>query len=134
MAVEIALVCAQLVLVAVFGRAGFFHSARFAGFARDPRYHWAGAVGRLRMRVIGVAEIAAAAGLAVSISVGIAAPSLVIFGGWLAVASALGLTLLSAAAVGFHVARGEIDATIAPSLLAVLAGSVVAGRIAAGSL
>lgn len=133
MAIEVALVCAQLVLVAVFGRAGFFHSARFADFARDPRYPWAGAVGRLRMRVIGIAEMAGAAGLLASISVGVLAPSEVILSVSLAVAAAVGLAVLSAAAVGFHVTRGEIDATIPPSLLAVLAIGVVAG-LAAGSM
>jgi hypothetical protein len=74
-----------------------------------PMAPWAQSIPLPRVRLIGLAEVLGAAGLIV--------PPLVRIAPWLALAAAIGLVLLQAVALAFHLARGERSVGINVALL-----------------
>lgn len=118
---DIALWILQILLALVFLGAGATHAFRFDQFAARPRTAWATDVGRARMRLIGLAEIAG--------GIGLIAPAVTGILPWLTPLAAAGLALVMLAAVGFHARRrGEESSIAIDTVLGALALVVVVGR------
>ena len=118
---DIALWILQILLALAFVGAGVNHAFRFDRFAARPRMAWATDIGRERMRLIGVAEIAGGIGLIAPAGMGILP--------WLTPLAAAGLVLVMLAAAAFHARRSGEESNVAINLvLGALALVVVVGR------
>jgi len=118
---DIALWILQILLALTFVGAGVSHAFRFDQFAARPRMAWATDVGRERMRLIGLAEIAGGIGLIVPAVTGILP--------WLTPLAAAGLVLVMLAAAAFHARRrGEVSNVAINLVIGALALLVVVGR------
>lgn len=118
---DIALWILQVLLALAFVVAGTSHAFRYEQFAARPQMAWANAVGRDRMRLIGLAEIAGGIGLIVPAVTGILP--------WLTPLAAVGLVAVMLAAVAFHASRqGEGSNVAVNGVLAALALVVAVGR------
>jgi uncharacterized membrane protein len=96
---DIALRIVQVLLAVIFLVVGFAKAFRYEEFIARPNSAWARDVGRTRVRVIGLLEIAGAVGLIVPAATGIIP--------WLTplAAACLAVTMIGAGAL--HLRRGE---------------------------
>jgi uncharacterized membrane protein YphA (DoxX/SURF4 family) len=111
----------QVVLALAFIVAGAGHAFDFDRASSRPRMGWMTSVGRDRMRIIGLLEVAGGIGLIVPALTGIAP--------WLTAVAAAGLALLMLAALLFHLARREYPASVVNALLGGLALVAAGGRV-----
>jgi hypothetical protein len=90
------------------------------------RMAWASAVPAGFVRFIGVAELLGAVGLILPLAMGVLP--------WLTVAAAIGLVIVQAGAIVFHLSRGEGGTVPTNLILLVLAVFIIIGRLATRSL
>lgn len=110
----------QLVLAALFGMAGFMKTTAPIAVL-TAKMVWPGAVPEGLVRFIGVAELAGAVGLVL--------PALTRIKPLLTPIAAVGLVLVMALAVPFHLSRGEAHALAVNVPLGALAAFVAWGRL-----
>jgi uncharacterized membrane protein YphA (DoxX/SURF4 family) len=121
MTADVVLWILQVLLALAFLGAGVNHILGYDRMAAQPRMAWVTAVGRDRLRVIGVLEVLGAIGVVLPGLTGVL-PSLVPIA-----AAALALLMLSAAI--FHLRRpGEVASIGVNAALGVLALAVAIGR------
>lgn len=121
---DIALRIAQVLLAVIFLAVGFAKAFRYEQFAARPNSEWARDLGRTRVRVIGLLEIAGAVGLVVPAATGILP--------WLTplAAACLAATMIGAAVLNLR--RGETRAIPQNVVLGVMAALLAVGLVAAG--
>ena len=105
----------QILLALAFLGVGYGHTLRFEQMSTRPGMTWLGAVGRDRMRVIGILEILGAIGLILPAATG--------FLPWLTPVAATALTVLMVLAIVLHARRPDEGRNII--------GNVILGAIAA---
>jgi uncharacterized membrane protein len=111
----------QALLALAFLGAGVNHILNFARMAAQPPMSWVTAVGRDRLRIIGVLEVVGAIGLILPALTGVLP--------WLVPTAAACLTVLMVSAAVFHVRRpGEAQNITVNAALGVLALVVAIGR------
>lgn len=108
----------QALLGPVFAFAGFQHAFRFEAFAARPGMGWARDIGRERMRMTGLLEMAGGTGLVLPAATGILP--------WLTPLAAAGLAATMLVAALFHLRRGE--PVIASAVLLLVAAFIAVGR------
>jgi uncharacterized membrane protein YphA (DoxX/SURF4 family) len=107
---------AQILLALTFLASGANHAFRFDAAAKG-QMSWMLAVGRDRMRVIGILEILGALGLVLPTATGILP--------WLTPLAALGLALIMLGAAVFHLRRqGEVVNAVFNAVIGLLAAGV----------
>jgi putative oxidoreductase len=116
--VDIALWVAQVLLGIGFIAAGLNHAVNYDGASK--RMDWMTAVGRDRMRAIGILEVLGGVGVILPAITGVAP--------WLTPVAATCLAVLMLAAIVFHLRRRENAAVVANLVLGLLAGFVAYGR------
>jgi uncharacterized membrane protein len=94
----------QVLLALAFLGAGVGHILNFDRMATQPRQSWVTAVGRERLRIIGVLEVLGAIGVVLPGATGVLP--------WLVPVAAASLTLLIAFAVVFHLRRPARSRTL----------------------
>jgi putative oxidoreductase len=113
----------QVLLALAFLGAGVGHILNYDRMATQPRMSWVTAVGRDRLRIIGVLEVLGAIGVVLPAATGVLP--------WLVPVAAASLALLMAFAVVFHARRhGEMPNLVFNLVLGVLALVVAIGRSA----
>ena len=111
----------QLLLALAFLGAGIGHIVNYERMASQPRMSWVTAVGRDRLRVIGVLEVLGA--------IGVVLPALTGVLPWLVPTAAASLALLMVFAMVFHLRRpGEVPNVTVNAGLGALALAVAIGR------
>jgi len=111
----------QIVLALVFLGVGYSHTAGFERSSTQPRTAWLTAVGRERMRIIGILEILGAIGLIVPAATGILP--------WLTPLAAAALAVLMVLAAMFHARRpGEGPNIVFNLVLGAIAALIAYGR------
>lgn len=116
---NIALWAAQLLLAIAFGMAGFLKSTQPID-ALAPQMEWVAAVPVWLVRLIGVSELAGAAGLVL--------PALTRIKPALTPLAAAGLVAVMVLASLFHVTRGELGALPVNAVLGGIAAFIAWGR------
>ncbi len=117
---NVALWIAQVLLAAAFGAGGWMKAT--TPFAElGARVGWVNAVSPELVRLIGIAELAAAMGLIL--------PALTRILPALTPLAAVGLLVIMILAAGFHVQRGEMNALPINLVLGALAAFVAWGRL-----
>lgn len=111
----------QVLLVVVYLMAGSMKAFRPLEVL-SKRMAWVRTVPAGFVRFIGVAEVLGAIGLILPMATHTAP--------WLTVAAAAGLALVQVCAIGFHVSRHETRVLPGNIVLLLLAGFVLAGRVA----
>lgn len=113
----------QALLALAFLGAGARHILNYDRMATQPRTSWVTAVGRDRLRIIGVLEVLGAIGVVLPAATGVRP--------WLVPVAAASLALLMAFAIVFHLRRpGEMPNIVFNVALGVLALAVAIGRFA----
>jgi uncharacterized membrane protein YphA (DoxX/SURF4 family) len=111
----------QALLALAFLGAGANHILNFDRMAAQPRMDWVMAVGRERLRVIGVLEVLGA--------IGVVLPAVTGVFPWLVPTAAACLALLMISAAIFHLRRpGESQSVVLNAALGMLALAVAIGR------
>lgn len=111
----------QALLALAFLGAGANHILNYDRMAPQPRMSWVTAVGRDRLRIIGVLEVLGA--------IGVVLPALTGVLPWLVPTAAAALALLMVSAAVFHLRRpGEAPNVAVNAALGVLALAVSIGR------
>ena len=111
----------QIVLALAFLGVGYSHTAGFERSSTQPRTAWLTAVGRDRMRIIGILEILGAIGLVVPAATGILP--------WLTPLAAASLVVLMILAAAFHARRpGEGPNIVFNLVLGAIAALIAYGR------
>jgi uncharacterized membrane protein len=110
----------QILLAVAFLLTGVNHAFRTAQIRSQQGMSWVAAVPSPLMTFIGISEILGALGLVL--------PALTGAWTWLTPLAALGLAIIQALAIGFHVRRNETQNIIANFILLVLAAFVAYGR------
>jgi uncharacterized membrane protein len=112
----------QALLALAFLGAGINHALNYERMVSQPRMGWASAVGRDRLRVIGVLEVLGA--------IGVILPGLTGVLPWLVPTAAASLALLMVAAGVLHLRReGEAPNVVVNAGLGILALAVAIGRV-----
>jgi len=113
----------QALLALAFLVMGVVHVLNYDRMATQPRTSWVAAVGRDRLRTIGVLEVLGAIGTVLPAITGVLP--------WLVPIAAASLALLMVFAAAFHLRRpGELPNIVLNVLLGVLALAVAIGRFA----
>jgi uncharacterized membrane protein YphA (DoxX/SURF4 family) len=113
----------QVLLALAFLAAGIGHILNYDRMATQPGMAWVTAVGRDRLRIIGVLEVLGA--------IGVVLPALTGILPWLVPTAAAALAVLMVAAAVFHLRRpGEGRNIAVNSVLGLLALVVAIGRFA----
>ena len=111
----------QILLALAFLGVGYTHTIDFEQASARPGLTWLPAVGRDRMRVIGILEILGAIGLIL--------PAATRISPWLTPVAATALTVLMGFAIVFHARRpGERRNIVFNVMLGVIAALVAYGR------
>jgi uncharacterized membrane protein len=121
---DIALRIAQALLAVIFLVVGFAKAFRYEQFIARPNSEWARDLGRTRVRVIGLLEIAGAVGLVVPAATGILP--------WLTPLAAACLAATMAGAAALNLRRGETRAIPQNVVLGALSALVAVGLVVAG--
>ncbi len=121
---DIALRILQVLLAVIFLVVGFAKAFRYEQFIARPNGAWARDLAPMRVRIIGLLEIAGAVGLVVPAATGIL-PLLTPLA-----AACLAVTMIGAGAL--HLRRGETRAILQNVVLGVMAALVAVGLGAAG--
>ena len=117
----------QILLALVFLGVGYTHTLDFDQASARPGLTWLAAVGRDRMRIIGILEILGAIGLILPAATGILP--------WLTPVTATALTVLMALAIVFHARRpGEGRNIVFSMILGAIAALVAYGRFVVAPL
>jgi len=122
--VDIALRVAQVLLAIVFLAVGVMKAFRYDRFIARPNTEWARDLGRTRVGVIGLLEIAGAAGLVLPTVTGILP--------WLTPLAAACLAATMVGAITLNLRRGETRAVPANVALGVVSAIVAVGLVVAG--
>jgi hypothetical protein len=113
----------QAILALAYLGAGIGHILNYDRMAMQPRMSWVTAVGRDRLRIIGVLEVLGAIGVVLPAVTGVLP--------WVVPITAAALALLMGFAVVFHLRRrGETPSVVFNLVLGVLALAVAIGRFA----
>jgi len=107
--------------------AGYLHTLAFERSSTQPRMMWLTAVGRDRMRIIGILEILGAIGLVVPAATGVLP--------WLTPLAAASLAVLMVLAAAFHARRpGEGPNIVFNLIIGAIAALIAYGRFAVAPL
>ena len=112
---DLALWIGQILLALAFLGAGYTHTLGFEQASTRPRMAWLAAVGRDRMRIIGILEILGAIGLILPAATG--------FLPWLTPVAATALAVLMVLAIVLHARRPDEGRNI---ILNVILGAIAA--------
>jgi uncharacterized membrane protein YphA (DoxX/SURF4 family) len=121
---DIALRVAQILLAIVFLVVGSAKAFGYERFSARPGGAWARDLGRTRVRVIGLLEIAGALGLIVPVVTGILP--------WLTPLAAACLTATMVGAAALHLRRRETRAILQNVVLGAASALVAIGLVSAG--
>jgi uncharacterized membrane protein len=111
----------QILLALAFLGVGYGHALRFEQMSTMPRMTWLAAVGRDRMRIIGILEILGAIGLILPAATSVLP--------WLTPTAASALTVLMVLAIVLHARRqGEGRNIIGNAILGAIATLIAYGR------
>jgi uncharacterized membrane protein YphA (DoxX/SURF4 family) len=111
----------QILLALAFAGAGWGHAMQFERGSTRPRMGWMTAVGRDRLRVIGILEMLGAVGLILPAAAGILP--------WLTPVAATCLAVLMAFAIVLHARRsGEVPNIVGNAVLGIIAALIAYGR------
>jgi uncharacterized membrane protein YphA (DoxX/SURF4 family) len=111
----------QVLLALAFLLVGYGHAPGFEGWSARPGMGWMAAVGRKRMRVIGLLEIVGAIGLILPGAAGVLP--------WLTPLAATCLAVVMALAAVLHARRpGEVPNIVTNLVLGVIALPIAYGR------
>jgi uncharacterized membrane protein len=119
--VDTALWVGQILLALGFIAVGLNHALNYERASATPQMAWMAAVGRDRLRVIGMLEVLGGIGVILPAITGIAT--------WLVPLAALCLALVMVAAIVFHLRRHETAPAIFNLVLGLLAAFVAYGRL-----
>ncbi len=111
----------QILLALAFLGVGYGHTLRFEQMSTRPGMTWLAAVGRDRMRIIGILEILGAVGLILPAATGVLP--------WLTPVAASALAVLMAFAIVLHARRpDEGRNVVVNAILGVIAALIAYGR------
>jgi hypothetical protein len=117
----------QILLALVFAGVSYSHTIGFERSSLRPGMTWLAAVGRDRMRIIGILELVAAIGLVVPAATGIVP--------WVTPVAATCLAVLMVLAIVLHARReGEGRNIVLNAILGVIAALVAYGRFVVAPL
>jgi uncharacterized membrane protein YphA (DoxX/SURF4 family) len=111
----------QILLALAFAGAGWRHAMQFERGSTRARMGWMTAVGRDRLRVIGILEMVGAIGLILPAATGILP--------WLTPVAATCLAVLMVFAIVLHARRsGEVPNIVGNAVLGIIAALIAYGR------